>query len=241
MSATLEITRAPRILIVIPAYNEEKSVAAVAREALASAPGVEVLVVDDCSTDRTAAILAAEGINHVSLPVNLGIGGAVQTGFLYAWEKGHDIVMQVDGDGQHPPAQIPQLLQAIREEGLDAVIGSRYAAGSQIVSSWARRLGGGLLGALIRLATGQRVTDPTSGFRAYNRHALEYLRRHYPQEYPEPIIAIDLLRNGFRLGEVPILMKEREHGASSITGLDTLLYMIKVIFAIIIVKIRRRR
>ncbi len=241
MSAIDSKARAPRILIVIPAYNEEKSVVSVAREALASAPGVEVLVVDDCSSDRTAAILAEEGINHLSLPVNLGIGGAVQTGFLYAWKKGHDIVMQVDGDGQHPPAQIPQLLQAMREGGLDAVIGSRYATGNQIVSSWARRLGGGLLGALIRLATGQRVTDPTSGFRAYNRHALEYLRRHYPQEYPEPIIVIDLLRNGFRLGEVPILMKEREHGASSITGLDTLLYMIKVIFAIIIVKIRRRR
>jgi glycosyltransferase involved in cell wall biosynthesis len=230
-----------RVLVVIPAFNEEKSIAAVAREALASYPGVEVLVVDDCSTDRTAAILQAEGINHVTLPVNLGIGGAVQTGFLYAWEKGHDIVMQVDGDGQHPPAQIPLLLEAMEKNSWDAVIGSRYAAGSQIVSTWARRFGGALLGAIIRLAAGQRVTDPTSGFRAYNRRALAYLRQHYPQEYPEPIIAIELVMNGFKLGEVSIAMKERRHGASSITGMNTLFYMIKVIFAIIIVKIRRRR
>ncbi len=239
-----ELTAQPpaqRVLIVIPAFNEERSIAAVAQEALHAWPGVEVLVVNDCSTDATATVLAAEGINHVTLPVNLGIGGAVQTGFLYAWEKGHDVVMQVDGDGQHPPAQIPVLLKAMADNGWDAVIGSRYAAGSQIVSTRARRIGGGLLGAIIRVAAGQRVTDPTSGFRAYNRRALSYLRLHYPQEYPEPIIAIELLMNGFRLGEVPITMKERAHGASSITGLNTLFYMIKVIFAIIIVKIRRRR
>ena len=241
MKAAEKTGHTPRVLVVIPAYNEEKSIAAVAHEVLRVAPDAELLVVDDCSTDRTPAILAAEGINHLSLPVNLGIGGAVQTGFLYAWEKGHEIVIQVDGDGQHPPAQIPLLLKAMTENGWDVVIGSRYVGSSQIVSSRARRIGGGVLGAIIRLATGQRVTDPTSGFRAYNRRALAYLRNHYPQEYPEPICAIELLMNGFKLGEVSILMKERRHGVSSITGLNTLFYMIKVIFAIIIVKIRRRR
>lgn len=240
MTGELTQKRAARILVIIPAFNEEKSIVAVAHAALNAHPGVEVLVVDDCSTDRTAAILRAGGINHVSLPVNLGIGGAVQTGFLYAWEQGHDIAIQVDGDGQHPPAQIPLLLRAMEQKGLDVVIGSRYAAGSQIVSTWARRIGGGLLGALILVATGQRVSDPTSGFRAYSRHAIDYLRRYYPQEYPEPISAIELMMNGFKLGEVPITMQERQHGTSSITGLNTLFYMIKVMFAIVIVKIRRR-
>ncbi len=231
----------PRILVIIPAFNEEKSIASVAHAAAAAHPGIEVLVVNDCSTDTTAAILREEGINHVSLPVNLGIGGAVQTGFLYAWENGHDVAVQVDGDGQHPPQQIGLLLDAMSRNGWDAVIGSRYARGNQIVSSLARRIGGGVLGAIIRLGTGQWVSDPTSGFRAYNRRALEYLRRNYPQEYPEPICAIELLMNGYKLGEVPIVMQERQHGQSSIQGLNTLLYMIKVIFAIIIVRIRRRR
>jgi glycosyltransferase involved in cell wall biosynthesis len=233
--------RDPRILVIIPAFNEERSIATVARAALSAHEGVEVLVVDDCSTDGTAAILRSGRINHVTLPVNLGIGGAVQTGFLYAWEQGHDIAIQVDGDGQHPPEQIPLLLRGMEEKGWDVVIGSRYAQSSQIVSTWARRIGGGLLGTLIRLSTGQRVTDPTSGFRAYNRRALDYLRRYYPQEYPEPISAIELLMNGYKLGEVPIVMQERQHGMSSITGLNTLFYMIKVMFAIVIVRIRRRK
>ena len=229
-----------RILVIIPAYNEEKSIVAVAQAALAALPGSEVLVIDDCSRDRTAELLAAAGIRFLTLPVNLGIGGAVQTGFRYAWEQGYDIAVQVDGDGQHPPAQIPRLLQALAESGLDAVIGSRYVGGTRIVSSRARRMGGALLGSVIRLATGERFTDPTSGFRAYRRTALDFLRRSYPQEYPEPISVIELVRHGFRVGEVPVVMQERQHGSSSITGLDTLFYMIKVIFAILIVKIRRR-
>ncbi len=230
-----------RVLAVLPAYNEEKSIADVAGRTLRAYPGIDVLVVNDCSTDATEAVLKQQHVNYVTLPVNLGIGGAVQTGFLYAWEQGYDVVVQVDGDGQHPPEQIPLLVDALIARRLDLVIGSRYAGKTQIVSSWARRVGGAVLGVVIRMTTGHRVTDPTSGFRAYSRRALDYLRRFYPQEYPEPICAIELLVNGYSLGEVPVTMQERQHGKSSITGLDTLFYMIKVIFSIAIVKIRRRK
>lgn len=229
-----------RVLVIIPAYNEQKSILDVTQRALKAYPDVDVLVINDYSTDGTESILQQHNINHLSLSVNLGIGGAVQTGFHYARAHGYDITIQVDGDGQHPPEQIPELIKAMLSDDLDVVIGSRYMAGNQIVSSRARRFGGGLLGSMIYVATGKHIADPTSGFRAYSHRTLDYLCLYYPQEYPEPISAIELLLQGYKLAEVPIVMKERQYGSSSITGWNTFFYMLKVMFAIIIVRIRRR-
>jgi len=232
--------RPRRVLAVVPAYNEEKSILKVVQRTRRAVKGVDVLVIDDQSTDRTRMLLIEQQIDHISLPLNLGIGGAVQTGFLMAHQDGYDVVVQVDGDGQHPPEQIPLLLAAMSEHGADAVIGSRYLQENQIVSTRARRYGGGLLGLLIRLTTGKTITDPTSGFRAYNARAVAFLCDSYPQEYPEPISAIELLLNGFQVVETPVRMEERQHGTSSITGWNTVFYMIKVMFAILVVRLRRR-
>ncbi|HPG45841.1 MAG TPA: glycosyltransferase family 2 protein [bacterium] len=228
-------------MAIIPAFNEEKTIVQLAERIRHAVEGVDVLVVNDHSTDQTEHLLRQQGINHLALSVNLGIGGAVQSGFKYALAEGYDIALQVDGDGQHPPEQIPALLQPLLSGEADFVCGSRYLENKQNVSSRSRRLGGGLLAALIRLLTGQRVSDPTSGFRAYNHQALAVLGSIYPQDYPEPISMIELIMHGFRLREVPVQMVERQHGRSSIAGLDTLFYMIKVIFAILIARIRRTK
>jgi hypothetical protein len=233
--------KSPKALVVIPAFNEEKTITDVARAAGKAHNNIDVLVINDDSTDNTKTVLKVNGIEHIDLPLNLGIGGAVQTGFLYALEHDYDIAIQVDGDGQHPPEQIPALIESLSNGGVDFVVGSRYLKNNQIVSTWARRIGGGVLAAMIYLSTGKKITDPTSGFRAFNRRALEFLCQYYPQEYPEPISNIELLENGFNLVEIPVIMKTRKFGNSSITGPNILFYMIKVIFSIIIVKLRRRQ
>ncbi len=228
-----------RILVIIPAFNEEKSVVSVAKAAGDAYDNVDVLVVNDKSTDETEDLLRKNDIHYLSLPINLGIGGAVQSGFIFAERNNYDIAVQVDGDGQHPPEQIPLLVEPILKDNVDFVIGSRYLQKNQIVSSLARRFGGGMLATFIWMNTGKKVTDPTSGFRAYNQRAVKFLSRNYPQEYPEPISVIELLDCGFNLVEIPVNMKEREFGQSSITGANTFFYMLKVMFAIIIAKLRR--
>lgn len=212
---------------------------AVAKAAMEAYENVDVLVVNDKSTDETERVLWENNISHLSLPINLGIGGAVQSGFLFAERNNYDIAVQVDGDGQHPPEQIPLLIEPILKDGVDFVIGSRYLQKSQIVSSLARRFGGGMLATFIWMNTGKKVTDPTSGFRAYNQRTIKFLSRNYPQEYPEPISVIELLDCGFKHKEIPVRMKERQFGQSSITGANTFFYMLKVMFAIIIAKLRR--
>lgn len=228
----------PKILAIVPAFNEEKSILAVVKDIRNADDRIDVLVVNDKSTDRTEHILRENNIPHLELPVNLGIGGAVQSGFLYAKMHGYDIALQVDGDGQHPAEQIKQLLQPILDNQADFVIGSRYLEGTQIVSSLARRIGGGLLAWLIWALTGKKVSDPTSGFRAYNQRAISVLCNYYPQEYPEPISVLELLDAGFRLCEISVRMRERAHGRSSITGINTFFYMLKVMFAIAVAKLR---
>jgi glycosyltransferase involved in cell wall biosynthesis len=228
-----------KILAIIPAFNEEKSILIVVNSIKKSNQNIDILVVNDKSLDATEKILIENSINHLSLPINLGIGGAVQSGFLYAQQFKYDVAVQVDGDGQHPAAEIQNLLNPIIKNGVDFVIGSRYQNSDQIVSSRARKWGGGLLSFLIFLLTRKHISDPTSGFRAYNRRTINYLCSYYPQEYPEPISVLELLDNGFNFSEVPVLMKEREFGTSSITGINTLFYMIKVMFAIVIAKLRR--
>lgn len=224
---------APKILVIIPAYNEEKSIVSVV-ESVAGA-GYDYVVVNDGSTDSTLRICREHGINVVDLKCNLGIGGAVQTGHKYARMHGYDVDIQFDGDGQHDVAYIPALLEGIRS-GNDLVVGSRFLADgvSSFRSTFMRRVGIAWLSKLLRLVTGQRFTDPTSGFRACGPRAIELFARFYPVDYPEPESIAEAHRKGFAISEVPVSMNERVAGESSIHKLSSIYYMVKVTLAILI-------
>lgn len=230
------------VLIVIPAYNEEHNIVRVLDD-LAGIEGVplDILIINDGSTDNTAVTARSTRQGHViDLPKNLGIGGAVQTGFKYAARAGYDRMVQFDGDGQHVASEIPRLLGALEDQRADMVIGSRFLEDrSGYRSTFARRIGIRLFQAINSLLIGQRITDNTSGFRAYDRRAIEFLARYYPVDYPEPEAVILLGRNGFRIGEICTRMRERQEGGSSITGLVGGYYMIKVLLAILMTALRR--
>ena len=232
--------RAP-ILAIVPAYNEEQSIGKVLEDLKGLPISLDILVVNDGSTDRTSSIARATGWARViDLPKNLGIGGAVQTGFKYAANNGYDSAIQFDGDGQHLAAEIPKLLQALQDQGVSMVIGSRFLEEqSGYRSTMTRRIGIHLFQAVNSLLIGQRVTDNTSGFRAYDRRAIEFLARHYPIDYPEPEAVILLGRNNFRIAEVFTVMRERQGGGSSIAGITGGYYMIKVLLAILMTAIRK--
>ncbi len=227
-----------RVLAIIPAYNEARSLPAVVAALRAAAPDADVCVVDDGSTDATAEVARRLGATVLSLPVNLGIGGAVQTGFLWAAEHGYDLAVQVDGDGQHDPAQVERLLAPIGEGRADLVVGSRFLEPGGFRSTWLRRAGIRYLSWFLRLRCGARVTDATSGFRAASRRALELFARSYPSDYPEPESIAVAQRQGLRVLEVPIRMSSRRHGASSITPLRTLYYLLKVSLALVLLPVR---
>jgi len=227
-----------RPLLVIPAWNEAGSLPGLLDTLRAQYPQYDVLVVNDGSTDATTEVARAHGAIVVELACNLGIGGAVQTGFLYAQRYGYDAVVRVDADGQHPPEAIADLLRSFDEMHADVVIGSRFLEAGGFRSSWLRRVGISWLGFLIRILTHHRITDCTSGFCAYRREAVEFLARHYPQDYPEPEGVVLLVRNGFRLAEVPVVMHQREVGRSSIRGFRTVYYMIKVTLAVLVAAMR---
>lgn len=229
-----------RVAVIVPAYNEREAIAGVIGAIHAHDAALEIVVVNDGSTDDTAAVARATGEAVVlDLPVNLGIGGAVQTGFMYAAQQGHAIAIQIDGDGQHNPWEVDRLLAPILAGEADVTIGSRFCeerAGFK--STFARRLGIRIFEATSALLIRQRVTDCTSGFRAYNRRAIEFLAARYPQDYPEPEAVILLGINGFRIREVSVTMSARKGGRSSISGLRTLYYMIKVLLAVFVVALR---
>lgn len=223
-----------RRLVIIPAFNEARSLPGVLREVRAAAPDFDVLVVNDGSADETSLVVRSEGCAVLDLCFNLGIGGAVQAGFKYAVEGGYDVAVQVDGDGQHPADQIQALSRPILEEGFDMVVGSRYLAPGPYEGGRLRRLGNAVLSRMCSLLSGRRVTDSTSGFRAYGARALAYLAHRYPSDYPEPESIVLLARRGMRIAEVPVKMRERQYGSSSITGLRPLYYMIKVGLALVL-------
>lgn len=222
-----------RKLIVIPAYNEEESIAPLIRK-LKAEGYKDILVINDASTDNTEQIVRQSDVSLISLPINLGIGGAVQTGFRYAFENRYDIVLQVDGDGQHDPSYIDALIRPILQDQADVVIGSRFIRKMGFQSSFHRRMGIRVLQFLNYLLTGQHITDSTSGFRAYNFKAVEFLADHYSVDFPEPEAIVSLLKKKFRIVEVPVIMKHREKGRSSISGLKSAYYICKVIVSIII-------
>lgn len=227
------------ILAIIPAFNEAANIGNVIRELQAMNPRLDILVVNDGSRDQTGALAAAVA-RVIDLPANLGIGGAVQTGFKYAARNGYRVAVQFDGDGQHVAAEIPKLLQHLEENGAAMVIGSRFLEQhSGFRSTFLRRIGIRIFGVVNSLLIGQRITDNTSGFRAYNRQAIEFFASNYPADYPEPEAVILLGRNGFRIGEVFTLMRERQGGDSSIAGIIGIYYMLKVLLAILITALRK--
>ncbi len=229
-----EATAATRVIVIIPAMNEASSVGQVVRGALRVLPEAAVLVVDDGSTDRTAAEGEAAGALVVRLPYNLGIGGAVQTGLRYALAEGFDVAVQVDGDGQHLPEEIPKLLRTMESENADLVVGSRFIEESGYRPSFARGIGIRLFAALLGCLCGRRLTDTTSGFRAAGRLAIAHLSEMYACDYPEVESLVTLHRAGFKIVEVPVHMVARAEGASSIGAVRGFYYMLKVVLAVLV-------
>ena len=225
-------------LAVLPAYNEEKNLPALYRELREKAPEYDVLAVNDGSTDGTLTCCRENGIPALDLAVNLGIGGAVQAGYRYAAEHGYGIAVQVDGDGQHDPAFLESMYEKLLSEDADMVIGSRFLEREGYQSTALRRQGIRYLSRLIRLLTGKTVTDPTSGFRMVRRPVIEVFAEDYPQDYPEPESLVRLLRQGKKVVEVPVRMRERSGGASSIGKSASMGYLIKVTAAILLERMR---
>jgi glycosyltransferase involved in cell wall biosynthesis len=233
-----ELARRRRIAIV-PAFNEEHTVARVIDEIRAFDPGFAIVVVDDGSTDRTAVVAERLGVQVLRLPFNLGIGGAVQTGYQYARDNGFELAVQVDGDAQHNPQEIARLVDPILEGNADMVVGTRFTEGGGYRGTRLRRVGIHLFAGLVSLMVGQRVTDTTSGFRAVNRKGIRLFAADYPHDYPEVEATVLLARHRLRMVEVPVVMRIRETGSSSITALRSVYYMVKVLLALFIGLFRR--
>ena len=229
-----------KILVIVPAYNEEKNIRHVIEDIRSSVLPLDIVVVDDGSIDRTSEVARNSGVNVLTLPYNLGIGGAVQTGFRYANEYDYDIAIQFDGDGQHIAAEIDKLIEKIVDNSCDVVIGSRFLKDNGYRPPFARKLGIRIFTIINSLIVGQRITDNTSGFRAYNKAAIQFLSRNYPVDYPEPEAIILLSKNKFRIEEVPVRMQQRQYGDSSINTIRAIYYMIKVVLSILIGVFRKQ-
>lgn len=223
-----------KILALIPAYNEEETIENVIRDLKKKNPDIDYLVINDGSVDRTEEILSGMGASYITLPFNLGIGGGIQTGYRYALEGGYDIAIQVDGDGQHDTFYIPAMVELIEKGEADIVIGSRFIEGEGFQSSGMRRLGISFLSRLIKLCCGVKVLDVTSGFRAVDRKYFEMFAGDYPVDYPEPESLITASLRGAKIREVPVKMRERQGGVSSISFFQSIYYMTKVSFSIIL-------
>ena len=235
--------KAPRVLIVVPAFNEAKSLPQLVRALHAECPGCDVVIIDDGSRDNTREVL--KGLARtVTLPCNLGIGGAVQTGWQVALREDYDFAMQVDGDGQHPAHEIPKLLKAMQEslengEGVDLVVGSRFRSNGGFKSTATRRMGIRFFALMLSGICRTRITDPTSGFRILSRRAIRLLAQRYSEDFPEVEALVVAHRAGLRIVEVPVEMAERSAGRSSIGAIKSLLYMLKVPLAIFMNLLRK--
>jgi glycosyltransferase involved in cell wall biosynthesis len=229
-----------RIVAVVPAFEEEAAIGPVVAEIAAFDPSIDVVVVDDGSSDATGAAAAAAGATVVRLPFNLGIGAAVQTGFRWALERDYDLAVRLDGDGQHDPAELPKLLAPIERGEADVVTGSRFREGEDgYRPPLGRRVGIMWFARLVSFLARQRVTDTTSGFQALNRSGIVLFARDYPSDYPEVEATVLVLKHRLRLVEVPVRMREREHGSSSITFVRSVYYAIKVTLALFVAMGRR--
>lgn len=226
-------------IVIIPAYNESASIVNTVKDIQENSEGFDYIIINDRSTDNTLDICQENNLNYLNLPLNLGIGGAVQTGYWYAYENGYDIAVQFDGDGQHDAKYLNEMADYLTKNQLDMVIGSRFITCEGFQSSGARRLGIKWFTFLIKLLTGKKITDPTSGFRMCNRDVIKLFSDQYPKDYPEPETEVALIRRGKKIEEVPVLMRAREEGVSSISLKKSVYYMFKVTLAILIERSRK--
>ena len=231
------------LLVIVPAFNEEAAVGRVVREIREKAPEADVLVIDDCSLDQTAAVARQAGAEVLSLPYHLGLGGAVQAGYKLAYELGYQYVIRSDGDGQHDPQDIPKIYEALKRSGCQMVIGSRFLEGEGGQTTLVRSLGIGFFRLVLRPILGRPVRDPTSGFMGVNREALQVFSKSFPLEYPEIEALVVLQRRRFRFLEVPCRMRPRLAGRSTITVLKSFYYIIHVLLGVFVnvLKYERRR
>ncbi len=228
-------------LIIIPAYNESTNLIHVVEDIEKNAPDFDYVIINDCSKDDTEQICKDNNFNYVSLPINLGIGGGMQTGYKYAQRHGYDVAVQFDGDGQHDAAYLGALLKEMEDTGADMVIGSRFINKEGFQSSFTRRVGIRFFEKLIKIVSGKRITDATSGFRMVNRKIINEFCEYYPKDYPEPESIVAVIRNNYEVQEVPVLMRERMGGTSSIVNYKAIYYMIKVTLAITIDRLKPKR
>jgi glycosyltransferase involved in cell wall biosynthesis len=229
-----------RIVAIVPAWNEAGAIGDVVDEILAFDAGIRVVVIDDASDDDTAAVAERHGATVLPLLFNVGIGGAVQTGFRYARDEGYEVAVRLDGDGQHDAAELEKLIAPIRDDEADLVIGSRFVdPGGGYRPPFARRMGIRVFAGLVSLLGGQKVTDTTSGFSAMNRAGIELFAVEYPHDYPEVEATLVALRSGLRLTQVQVEMRERQAGTSSITFVRSLYYIVKVMLALLVASLRR--
>lgn len=226
-------------LVIIPAYNEAESIENTIKNIVEHAKGFDYIIINDCSTDDTLKICQRNNFNYIDLPINLGIGGAVQMGYYYACKNHYDLAVQVDGDGQHDAAFLNIMADTLVNNNVNMVIGSRFIEKKGFQSSFVRRLGIVYFTNLIKLFTGKRVTDPTSGLRMIDREVIELFAKSYPKDYPEPESVVTILNRKMKVMEIPVVMKERQGGVSSINPSKSVYYMIKVSLAIIMEMIRK--
>lgn len=226
-------------LVIIPAFNEEGNLEKTVKDIKDNAPDFDYVIINDCSTDKTLEMCRRHGFSYLNLPVNLGIGGAVQTGYTYAYYHGYDIAVQFDGDGQHSASHLEDMVTTLIDTESDMVIGSRFIEKEGFQSSGLRRIGIKYFTGLIKLLTGKKITDPTSGMRMVNKKLLEKFTDEYPKDYPEPESVVTILSEKYKVTEIPVVMNEREEGVSSISLKNSVYYMIKVSFAILIARMKK--
>jgi glycosyltransferase involved in cell wall biosynthesis len=230
-----------KLLVIIPAFNEEANIGAVIAALRKDAPEADIVVVNDGSGDSTALVARSAGVGVLNHPYNMGVGAAMQTGYRYARLRGYDVAVQVDADGQHPTEAIARLVAPVVEGRADLVVGSRFLTETGYRPTLARAAGIALLSRVVSVVTGMRVTDPTSGFRAAGRRAIGFLSECYPDDYPEPESIVLLEKRGFGVIEVPVRMRSRAGGRSSITAAKSIYYMVKVLLAIFVDLLKRAR
>ena len=231
-----------KVLLIIPAYNEEGSILKTCMTVKKYDSSLDFVVINDGSKDRTEEICTKNKLPHINLVHNLGIGGAIQTGYKYAYENNYDIAIQFDGDGQHDVTYVPKIIEPILKGEANMVIGSRFIdkTSSEFKSSKSRRIGINLISFFIRKVTKKKIYDTTSGFRAVDKSLIEYFSKNYPVEYPEPVSTTEILKEGFSIKEVPVSMNKREEGVSSIRTWKSIYYMINVILSILVVGLGRK-